>query len=190
MMLRKPWTAVLILLLAVGATAQETTTPEYQVEVLVVRNLNPSTGTEVFPLNIEEEEPVETSEESTEIETTTITAETFLALDEGELTLTEMADKIRRSRNFRVVNHSGWTQPGFSRDDAVPKVFLTTASTGESVNGYIVLSRERYLRLALDLTMQIDEDQFQLNTQRRMISRQLHYFDNPYFGVIAKITPL
>lgn len=116
--------------------------------------------------------------------------ETFTPVDSAELTLTEMAGKIARSRNFRVISHTGWVQPGYSREDARRKIVLRTAQTGESITGDVVLSRERYLRLAFDLILQVEGEQYKLNAQRRMISRRLHYFDNPYFGVIAKITPL
>lgn len=179
----KPYLAVLLLVTSFGASAQNDAPPEYQVEVIVVRHLDPSTGSEVFPMVIE-------PEKSDATEDARLPGETFTPVAGGELTLTDMANKIARSRNFRVVNHSAWNQPGFSREDSRRKVFLSTATTGESVTGDFVLSRERYLRLALNLVLQVDGQQYLLDTQRRMISRQVHYFDSPYFGVIAKITPL
>lgn len=176
-MLKIRLSALLLLLLATTALAQDTPLPEYQVELLVVRNLNPATGTEVFPLIIESEE-------------SELPVERFVPMDRSELTLSEMVEKLGRSKNFRVLSHSGWTQPGFGREDARRKIVLRNSRSGELVSGHVVLIRERYLRLALDLTLQVDGESYRMDTQRRMISRQVHYFDNPYFGIIAKITPL
>ncbi len=176
-MLLKRLTGLLLLLVAATTPAQDTDLPKYQVEILVVRNLNPSTGSELFPLTLEREE-------------SKLPAENFIATNAAELELTDMVGKIGRSRNFRPLSHSGWTQPGFGRDEARRKIFLRTMRTGETVSGHVVLTRERYLRLALDLTLEVDGELFRLETQRRMISRQVHYFDSPHFGVIAKITPL
>ncbi len=176
-MLKKRWIGLLTLLLAVAATAQDTPLPDYQVELIVVRNLNPSTGTEVFPLLVEQEQ-------------SELPVERFVPLDPAEYTLSPMALKIGRSKNFRVLSHTGWTQPGFGREESRRKLIMRNANTGELVSGHVVMIRERYLRLELDLTVLIDGETYHLDTQRRMISRQVHYFDNPHFGVIAKITPL
>ncbi len=173
----KRWASLLVLLLAVAATAQDTPLPEYQVELIIVRHLNPSSGSELFPLQIEQEE-------------SELPVERFVPLDPAAYTLTPMAQKISRSRNFRVLSHSGWTQPGYGRDEARRKLLMRNTDTGELVSGNVVLIRERYLRLVMDLTVIIDGETYHLDTQRRMISRQVHYFDSPYFGVIAKITPL
>lgn len=173
----KRCSVLLLLLTALAATAQDEPLPEYQVEMIVVRNLNPSTGTEVFPLFLEQEE--------SELE-----AERMVPLDPSEFTLSSMAANIGRSKNFRVLSHLGWVQPGYSRDQAKRKIVLRNATTGEMLSGHVVMTRERYLRLAFDLTLQVEGDIYHLDSQRRMISRQVHYFDNPFFGVIAKITPL
>lgn len=176
-MLKKRWFGLLTLLLAVTVTAQDTPLPDYQVELVVVRNLSPSTGTEIFPVEIEQEE-------------SEIPVERFVPLDPAEYTLSPMTEKIGRSKSFRVLLHTGWTQPGFGREESRRKLIMRSADTGELVSGHVILIRERFLRLELDLTVLIDGETFHLDTQRRMISRQVHYFDSPHFGVIAKITPL
>ncbi|MEM7082748.1 MAG: CsiV family protein [Pseudomonadota bacterium] len=181
MLKRLSLSIICVLTLAVGGQEPDSP-PDYQVELLLVRNLNPNVGTEVFPLDIEITDEASTDDERP--------VEPFAALTADALTLTDMVPKIARSRNFRVVGHTGWTQPGYTREEAKRKLVLTSAQTGEAVSGSATLSRERYLRLAFDLTLLVDGQSHRLQTQRRMISRQVHYFDHPYFGVIAKITPL
>lgn len=161
------------------ALAQDATSlPMYQVEMIVVRHVQPVYGTELFPLDapLKDEEPLE--------------AQRFIPLSANELTMSEVAAKLAKSSRYELISHAGWTQPGFARDEAKRKVILRTNANGDQLSGSAVMSRERYLRLVFDLTVTINGERFFMETGRRMISRQIHYFDHPHFGVIAKITPL
>ena len=157
--------------------AQEEELPQYRVEIIILRNLNPVAGTEIWPFDERlEENPAP--------------AERFARADPADLELGEMTRRLNNSKNFRVVTHYGWVQSGYARDDARRKIVLRNAATGESVSGDFTLSRERYLRLDMDLTFRAEGDRYQMKGGRRMLSRHTHYFDHPYFGVIARITPL
>lgn len=161
------------------ALAQNDDTPpdEYRVEIIVIRNLNPVSGTEIWPVPpIEAEEQVE--------------AQRFTMLEPEALELDAMVRQLSNSRNFRPVSHFGWVQPGFPQTDAKRKIVLRTAGTSESVSGYFLLSKERYLRLEIELSISFNDQTYHLSAARRLLSRQVHYFDHPYFGVIAKVTPL
>ena len=70
------------------------------------------------------------------------------------------------------------------------------------VNGLARVAVERYLHLDLDLRLHLPASatqatspeeygvpEIRLRQQRRMRSKELHYFDHPRFGVIALITP-
>jgi hypothetical protein len=75
------------------------------------------------------------------------------------------------------------------------------------VDGLVRVTVERYLHLDLDLRLHLPDSalpaasedyedneaygvpDIRLRQQRRMRSKELHYFDHPRFGVIALITP-
>ena len=62
-------------------------------------------------------------------------------------------------------------------------------SAHHELDGSITLLRERYLHLAVDLTLRSSGSLYRLDEARRIRSGELHYFDNPRFGVIARVTP-
>jgi hypothetical protein len=73
----------------------------------------------------------------------------------------------------------------------------------DSVEGTITLIRERYLHLDMDLLLMTTRNNgavvysdspnsvpaFRLSEKRRIRSSELHYFDHPRFGAIARVTP-
>lgn len=159
------------------AQDQDSLPDEYRIEIILLRNLNPVSGTEIWPAPDVDQDDL-------------VPAQRFTPLESAELELGEMVRRLSNSRNFRPVSHFGWIQPGFPQEDANRKVILRNATTGESVQGHFVLSKERYLRLEMELTIDFDDQTHYLSTARRLLSRQVHYFDHPYFGVIAKVTPI
>lgn len=156
--------------------AQEAEVPLYSVEYIILRHLQPVAGTEIWPL-----------EESDENE---VPAQRFAPLQTDQLSLIDIARRLNEARDIRVIHHGGWIQPGFSSEDSRRKIIKRSAATGERVNGYFLMQRERYLRLEMDLTFAIDGELYQMQTGRRMLSRRTHYFDHPYAGIIARITPV
>lgn len=152
---------------------------QYRVEYLIVRHLNPATGTEIWPPHI-----VEETEEDV------MTAQRFANVPPEELEFGDMVKRLANSKNFRVLVHAGWIQPGFAPEDARRNEIRRIASTGEIVYGHFLLGRQRYLRLEIDLTLDVDGESYWLQTSRRMLSRKTHYFDHPHLGVIVRITPV
>jgi Peptidoglycan-binding protein, CsiV len=116
---------------------------------------------------------------------------TFPALPATKFKLTNVADALKRNRNYQPLAHFGWTQPGFPRGE--PKYLsidgLVPADSG--LSGQIALARGRYLHLTLELALESPEDggRLVLRQTRRMRSNERHYVDHPKFGVIAIITP-
>jgi hypothetical protein len=101
-----------------------------------------------------------------------------------------VADALQRSGAYRVLAHRLWRQSAYDRNSAVPYLLHTTAgSSVREVDGSITLIRERYLHLAVDLTLASPGALYRLDETRRIRSGELHYFDNPRFGVIARVTP-
>jgi hypothetical protein len=104
--------------------------------------------------------------------------------------LSAVEDTLRRSREYQPVAHIGWTQPGYSLN-AAPGVALADLLPASAISGRVALSRGHYLHLNLDLVYQSPSSgqHYVMRQSRRMRSNEKHYFDHPYFGVIAIVTP-
>ena len=153
----------------------------YDVEVIVFRNLAASDNGEQWPEN------------------TTVNDDGFARtplqeglenLPDSQFALNGVAGALQRSGAYRVLAHRLWRQNADNRHSAVPFLLhITPASSDSEVEGSITLIRERYLHLAIDLTLISREHLYRLDETRRVRSSELHYFDNPHFGVIARVTP-
>jgi hypothetical protein len=154
---------------------------QYDVEVIVFRNLGARDDGEQWP-------------------TDTAAATSGLALSplqqglenlpDSQFTLNDVAGALQRSGAYQVLAHRLWRQAGYDRHSAVPYLVKTAQGSAHyGLDGSITLIRERYLHLAVDLALTTPGSLYRLNETRRMRSGELHYFDNPHFGVIARITP-
>jgi hypothetical protein len=111
-------------------------------------------------------------------------------LPDSQFALNDVAGALQRSGAYQVLAHRLWRQDAYDRRSAVPYLLHTTqGSANYEVNGSITLIRERYLHLAIDLALTSPDSLYRLDETRRMHSGELHYFDNPRFGVIARVTP-
>jgi hypothetical protein len=153
----------------------------YDVEVIVFRHLAASDDGEQWPAN------------------TTVADDGFARtplqqgledLPDSQFALNGVAGALQRSSAYQVLAHLLWRQAGYDRHSAVPYLINTAQGSAQyGLDGSITLIRERYLHLAIDLTLTSPGSLYRLNETRRMRSGELHYFDNPHFGVIARITP-
>ena len=171
--------------------------PLYDVELVIFRALSPSGSAEQW--STEEAlaaNGVTAAPESDGEETATPSADravrpgtvTVLAADQFKLTAVE--ESLKRSRDYQLLAHVGWTQAGYALNSA-SFVSLADNLSGTGVSGRAALSRGRYLHLSLDLVYQpqAGQQRYVLKQSRRMRSTERHYFDHPYFGVIAVVTP-
>ena len=189
------------LTLLIGSAGAQQTLQSYEVELVVFRNMAPVTSNETLSLDSDSAVPTAPVAGLTDEETNAASAsaaipeqrslDTFPALASGKYRLNGVEEGLRRNRNYQVLAHIGWTQPGFPRTDAHylavdPLVGVTTG-----LGGRISLTRGRYLHLALDVTFQSPEEgqKFSLRQTRRMRSNERHYIDHPKFGVIALVVP-
>ena len=128
----------------------------------------------------------------------------FTELGKSHYTLKGVSRDLERSNNYSVLFHRAWRQLAYDRDTAVAyPVHSIIQSDGNSVEGTVKLMLERFLHLDINLfLMSSDGDKemvysdspgnvplFELREKRRIKSTELHYFDHPRFGAIAKITP-
>ncbi len=150
-------------------------------------------------------------------------AELGFELVEDQYAMTEYADKLKASGNYRLLKHFAWRQPGLDNESArairvnvgrglalyIPEQYqqydsFIPASTGPTfedgarklstttVAGTIKVRLGRFLHLDTRLVF-TDADSrhsYRLEHSRKMRSRELHYIDNPKFGLLARIVPI
>jgi hypothetical protein len=153
----------------------------YDVEVIVFRNLAARDDGEQWPAA------------TTGLDSGFVRSplqETLENLPESQFTLNDVAGALQRSGAFQVFAHRLWRQGAYDRHSAVPYLLHTTRDGGHyELDGSVTLIREHYLHLAIDLTLGAPGSLYRLDETRRIRSGELHYFDNPRFGVIARVTP-
>jgi hypothetical protein len=170
--------AGLLMLLVTLAGAQPAaageTPPQYDVEIIVFRNLSGQTDGEQWPL----------ADELMRDPAGHFRADDALAeLPGSAYRMQRIADSLNRSGAYRVLAHKAWRQT--ARDAAQAAPYPVNAA-GDALDGTITLLRERFLHLDVDLVLQ---SSYSLDERRRVRSGELHYFDHPMFGVIAEVNP-
>ncbi|MGD8312125.1 MAG: CsiV family protein [Gammaproteobacteria bacterium] len=128
----------------------------------------------------------------------------FTELGKSFYTLKDVGYTLERSPGYSVLFHRAWRQLAYDRDEAVAYPVHSIIENGRnSVEGTVKLLRERYLHLDMDLFLMSSNGNpevlysdapgnvplFELREKRRIKSTELHYFDHPRFGVIARVTP-
>jgi hypothetical protein len=104
------------------------------------------------------------------------------------LDLGGVRQRLDNSRQYRVLEHTAWTQPGLERNAARA---VRIQSPGV-MDGSIKVTLSRYLHVYTDF--QFDgaglAEPVHAKNHRRMRSRELHYIDHPLFGILVQITPV
>jgi len=136
--------------------------------------------------------------------TGTFPAGEFTELSSGAYQLNNISGGLAAASGYHVLFHRAWRQPAYERSNAVDYPVHTSAGSGRnSVEGTIALVKERYLHLYVDLLLKTagstapglysdgsgSRPAFRLTEKRRIRSGELHYFDHPRFGMIARVTP-
>jgi hypothetical protein len=172
---------------------------QYEIELLIFRNLVENDAGEVWPADY-----ADWFEESADSEQRDIVTETAVTwLPKSQFRLTAERNALARSAPYRPLAHLAWRQvvPGRQRAKPVELPGANINPDKAYVDGLVRVAVERYLHLDLDLRLHLPAGaaqatspeygvpEIRLRQQRRMRSKELHYFDHPRFGVIALITP-
>ena len=127
----------------------------------------------------------------------------FTELSQSHYSLNGVRNGMERSGNYSVLFHRAWRQLAHNKARAVAYPLHSIAANGrDSIEGSVTLVRERFLHLevnallmpALDGTGFTYSDAatstplFELREKRRIRTKELHYFDHPRFGMIARVT--
>jgi hypothetical protein len=111
-------------------------------------------------------------------------------LPDSQFALNDVANALRRSGAYQVLAHRLWRQGGHDQREAVPYLLHDDVPGGSNVlDGSITLVRERYLYLVVNLNLGTPGSSYRLNESRKVRYGELHYFDSPRLGVIARVTP-
>jgi hypothetical protein len=190
-------------------SAQDTALKPYEVELVVFRTANPMGSPEDWALEEtrakqslpavrEGDEPGDTatttatSPPPTAAFVTSVGSESSIQpLESARYKLTPIEATLKRSRSYQPLAHIGWWQPAFPRETPRPVGIENLVGTGTGITGTVTLTRgTRLLHLDVNLTYQAPDGQrYVLREQRALRSGDKHYFDHPYFGVIALVTP-
>ena len=131
----------------------------------------------------------------------------FESLSMSDLQMTGVYRRLRKLSAYDPVLHVGWRQPGFgsSRARSVyisDKPAVTTETMMDSngvtfeaakvvrrVEGTVRVRTGRLLHVNVDFVNYGEESPLRITEQRRVMLKELHYFDHPLFGVIVRVVP-
>jgi len=187
--------AILLCFAARGVPAAET--QQYDIELLVFQHLVNSDGGEVWH---DAQTDWFDDDESGSLDTAVASVNWLGA---GDYRLAPQLASLRSSSQYRPLAHLAWRQTVLDRQSAqAVRLPVTGSNVTVYVDGLVTVAVERYLHLTLNLALHTattlpsdaalleqTEAPIKLREQRRMRSSEIHYFDNPRFGVLAVITP-
>ncbi len=113
-----------------------------------------------------------------------------LALTRGQFALDGIWLSMRRSAEYRPLAHFAWAMPARWTGQAIPLRLETLAASPLPFSGLASLEEERFVHLALDLRMPADDGgvgEYRIRERRRLLLGEVHYFDHPRFGAIARL---
>lgn len=137
---------------------------DYQVEVLVFKNLVEQPSYESFDY------PEMVAPES---EAVTWAVKTSL--------LNDQATTIKRSHDYQLIKHYSWGQESLPVSEAA--VFSIAES---NLKGWIKVYASQLLYIHLD----IDYDGYRMQEKRRLKLNERHFFDHPKFGLLVQVSRL
>lgn len=120
----------------------------------------------------------------------------------NSLTVAKMGSSMAYRGEYRTLFYGRWVQPLTTDNNSLPIHIsgghpLSYAISGEhsrELEGTITLTRSRYLHLATDLWFASNADSkdffAHINESRRLKNGELHYLDNPLFGIMIQVTRL
>lgn len=127
--------------------------------------------------------------------------------------LAEHIAKLESSARYNILLQQSWQQTGLSNTDAINVHIDTAAENPEkdnnklesSLQGTLKLILGRFLHLHTDLLYkrpkQPDDsisatmhdrsyNEFEIKSQRKMRSNELHYIDHPLIGILVLVSPI
>ena len=114
----------------------------------------------------------------------------ILALTRAQFALDGIWLSMRRSAGYRPLGHFAWAMPARWTGEPIPLRLSTLAAAPLPFSGLAALEEERFVHLTLDLRMPAIEagaGEYRIRERRRLLLGEVHYFDHPRFGAIARL---
>ena len=114
----------------------------------------------------------------------------ILALTRAQFALDGIWVSMRRSAGYRPLAHFAWAMPAQWTGEPIPLRLSTLAAVQLPFSGLASLEEERFVHLSLDLRMPAVEEgggEYRIRERRRLLLGEVHYFDHPRFGAIARL---
>jgi len=113
----------------------------------------------------------------------------FEPLPPDRLQLNTEFQRLRNSKAYRPLLHVAWRQQVLGPRMSVARPIMEQTPSG-SFSGSLKVYTETFLHISLDLTFDVPgEGGYRLRDNKRVRSRETHFFDHPRFGVLLRITP-
>lgn len=129
----------------------------------------------------------------------------FQALPRQDLLMGGVYQRLRALAEYEPVLHAGWRQPGVATG-RTRRVYLTdkpgagadvpleseaigVAPASAWFEGAVEVRTGRLLHVDVDFVNHVSGETARINERRKVKFKELHYFDNPRFGVLVQVTP-
>lgn len=184
----------LIAWLFTGTAIAQDAAPQYDVELVIFRNLGGQATPEDWVLEeaIANRGKISVGDDSdTLAERLTSSAEALpvQALTPDQLKLGPIAASLRASRGYRLLSHIGWTQAALPLRSGTVTPLSSMLGAATPLSGTAKLSRGATLHLTLDLRLkEADGPSYVLQETRQIKLGEKYYFDHPHFGVVASVS--
>ncbi|ORU90353.1 MAG: hypothetical protein A6F71_05140 [Cycloclasticus sp. symbiont of Poecilosclerida sp. M] len=106
------------------------------------------------------------------------------------------SQRLNAVPEYTVITQGGWSQ-ALKKGEELSPIIINSTLTNETLYGSITFHRGRFLHVDVDLQLSDANTAFPLEPRllrltqtRRFRTSQLHYFDHPHFGVLAKVEKL
>jgi hypothetical protein len=109
----------------------------------------------------------------------------------------QAAKKLQNDSEYRLLTHKHWVQNAEAKSTTKP-IRIDNSATG--LDGVLKFYISRFLHIELDLAYregggmltgtESTDPTYRISEQRRLKSREVHYFDHPKFGALVRIAPL
>lgn len=162
--------------------------PEYLVEVIVFRHVDPFDAGEVWTPAVPPFPPPPVVEDPDVEPPPPRRIGRFERLSADEFRLADAARKIADASRLSILGHTGWRQGATSLEESLAKSIAGRDDLA-SVSGSVLLYRSRHLRLDFDLTLTTRDGTYPLRQERRRVQTGVpHYIDHPHFGVLVMLS--
>ncbi len=167
--------AAVVLLPGSAFAAAEEKETLYEVELLVFEQRLPDlVGDELFP---DEPRVRSANDKAVAVEPAAT----------GASRLAGLAALMEHDPRYRILARERWLQPSEPKPAAKPRR-IRGAQRDAELDGNVRFYTTRFLHLDAHLTLRVDGRSYFIGELRRLRLNDLHYFDHPRFGMLARIS--